>query len=143
MTAQGVGPITALAYRSGIDLPARFGKSRGIGAYLGLTPRKYASGEVDRSGRIRKCGDAMLRSLLFEAALRVLRRGKRWSALKRWGLAIEKRRGLRRAQIAVARKLALRAAYAAPQGPRSTLSLHRMWVDGTEFQWSRLDPAQA
>ena len=129
MTAQGIGPITALAYRSGIDLPARFGTSRGVGAYLGLTPRKYASGEVDRSGRISKCGDAMVRSLLFEAALSVLRRSKRWSALKRWGLAIEKRRGLRRAQIAVARKLAV--------------ILHRMWVDGSEFQWSRPDPAKA
>ncbi len=72
-----------------------------------MTPRTYASGEVDRRGRISKCGDAMVRSLLFEAALSLLTRVKTWSALKSWGMRIAKRRGLRRAQVAVARRLAV------------------------------------
>ncbi|KUO69162.1 MAG: transposase [Alphaproteobacteria bacterium BRH_c36] len=122
MTTPGVGPITALCYLATIDDPARFNKSRNVGAYIGLTTRRYASGETDWSGRISKCGDAMLRSYLFEAANVLLTRVAKWSALKAWGMRIAKRSGLRKAKVAVARKLAV--------------ILHRMWVDGTEFQWS-------
>jgi len=58
----------ALCYRATIDDPTRFKKSRSVGAYAGLTTRRYASGEIDWTGRISKCGDAMLRSYLYEAA---------------------------------------------------------------------------
>lgn len=121
MTSPGVGPVTALAFMSGVDDPARFARSRDVGVHFGLTPRLYQSGEIERSGRITKCGDAMVRSLLFEAALSLLTRTKKWSALKSWGLRVAARRGMRRAVVAVARRLAV--------------ILHRMWVDGTEFLW--------
>jgi transposase len=122
MTAPGVGPITALCFKATIDDPTRFKRSRSVGAYVGLTTRRHASGEVDRSGRISKCGDAMLRTFLFEAANVLLTRVPKWSALKAWGMRLAKRNGLRKAKVAVARKLAV--------------ILHRMWVDGTEFNWS-------
>ena len=121
MTAPGVGPITALCFKATIDDPTRFKRSRSVGAYVGLTTRRHASGEVDRSGRISKCGDAMLRTYLFEAANVLLTRVPKWSALKAWGMRLAKRNGLRKATVAVARKLAV--------------VLHRMWVDGTEFNW--------
>ena len=82
MTVPGVGPITALAFKATIDDPARFARSRSVGAYIGLTSRRHASGEVDWSGRISKCGDAMLRSYLFEAAGVLLTRVPNWSAVK-------------------------------------------------------------
>ena len=85
MTVPGVGPITALAFKATIDDPARFARSRSVGAYVGLTCRRHASGEVDWSGRISKCGDAMLRSYLFEAAGVLLTRVPKWSAVKAWG----------------------------------------------------------
>jgi transposase len=122
MTVPGVGPITALCFRATIDDPTRFKRSRSVGAYVGLTTRRHASGEVDWSGRISKCGDAMLRTYLFEAANVLLTRVPKWSALKAWGMRLAKRNGLRKATVAVARKLAV--------------VLHRMWVDGTEFNWS-------
>jgi transposase len=122
MTAPGVGPITALCFKATIDDPTRFKRSRSVGAYVGLTTRRHASGEVDRSGRISKCGDAMFRTFLFEAANVLLTRVPKWSALKAWGMRLAKRNGLRKAKVAVARKLAV--------------ILHRMWVDGTEFNWS-------
>src|SRR5471032_1212493 len=84
MTTPGVGPITALAFKATIDDPARFARSRSVGAYVGLTSRRHASGEVDWSGRISKCGDAMLRSYLFEAAGVLLTRVPKWPALKAW-----------------------------------------------------------
>ncbi len=121
MTVPGVGPMTAMAYLSGIDDPARFVRSRTVGAYLGLTPRRHASGEVDWSGRISKCGDTMLRTYLFEAANVVLTRTKQTCSLKAWGMAIAARSGGKKAQVAVARKLAT--------------ILHRMWCDGTQFKW--------
>src|SRR6202790_2116013 len=123
MTVPGVGPITALAFKATIDDPARFARSRSVGAYIGLTSRRHASGEVDWSGRISKCGDAMLRSYLFEAAGVLLTRVPKWSAVKAWGVRLAKRNGLRKAKVAVARKLAV--------------ILHRMWIDGTEFNWSK------
>ena len=127
MTVPGIGPITALAYRATIDDPTRFKRSRSVGAYVGLTPRRYASGEIDHTGRISKCGDTMLRSYLFEAAGVLLTRVQKWCALKAWGHRLWKRIGLKKAKVAVARKLAV--------------ILHRMWVDGTQFRWSAEDQA--
>lgn len=122
MTVPGVGPITALAFMTAIDDPARFARSRNVGAYLGLTPRRYASGEVDWNGRISKCGDALVRTYLFEAAGVLLTRVRKGCALKAWGLRIAKRSGMKKARTAVARKLAV--------------ILHTMWRDGTEFRWA-------
>ena len=87
----------------------------------------HASGEVDWTGRISKCGDVMLRSYLYEAANVLLTRVARWSTLKAWGIRIAKRSGLRKAKVAVARKLAV--------------ILHRMWIEGTEFKWSSKEAA--
>ena len=100
----GSGPITALAFKATIDDPARFARSRSVGAYVGLTSRRHASGEVDWTGRISKCGDAMLRSYLFEAAGVLLTRVPKWSAVKAWGAKLAKRNGFRKAKVAVARK---------------------------------------
>ena len=122
MTTPGVGAIATLCFLATIDDPTRFKRSRSVGAYVGLTTRRYASGEIDWTGRISKCGDAMLRSYLYEAANVLLTRVAKWSALKAWGIRLAKRGGLRKAKVAVARKLAV--------------ILHRMWVDGTEFKWS-------
>jgi transposase len=127
MTAPGIGPITALCFLATIDDPKRFRRSRSVGAYVGLTTRRYASGEIDWTGRISKCGDKMLRSYLFEAANVLLTRVAKWSALKAWGIRLAKRSGLRKAKVAVARKLAV--------------ILHRMWVDGTDFKWSSKETA--
>ena len=114
--------ISGLSDLATIDDPTRFSKSRNVGAYVGLTARRYASGEIDWTGRISKCGDKLLRSYLFEAANVLLTRVAKWSTLKAWGMRIAKRSGIRKAKVAVARKLAV--------------ILHRMWIDGTEFQWS-------
>src|SRR5262249_55079233 len=107
MTAPGVGPITALCFLATIDGPTRFRRSRSVGAYVGLTTRRYASGEIDWTGRISKCGDKMLRTYLYEAANVLLTRVAKWSALKAWGIRLAKRSGLRKAKVAVARKLAV------------------------------------
>ncbi len=122
MTVPGIGPITTLAFHSAIDDPSRFRRSRSVGAYIGLTPRRHASGEVDWSGRISKCGDRMLRTYLFEAAGVLLTRVPQWCKLKAWGHRLWKRIGFKKAKVAVARKLAV--------------ILHRMWRDGTDFIWS-------
>jgi transposase len=127
MTVPGVGPITALCFKATIDDPTRFKRSRSVGAYVGLTTRRHASGEIDWTGGISKCGDAMLRSYLFEAAGVLLTRVPKWSALKAWGMRLAKRGGLRKAAVAVARKLAV--------------ILHRMWIDRTEFNWSKKEVA--
>jgi transposase len=123
LTVPGVGAVTALTFATAIDDPTRFARSRDVGAHLGLTPRKYASGEIDRNGAISKSGDRLAREALFLAAHALLTRVTRWSALKAWGMAIAKRRGLRRATVAVARKLAV--------------IMHRMWASDSEFRWSR------
>jgi len=122
MTVPGIGPINALAFCAAIDQPARFRRSRSVGAYFGLTPRRHASGEIDWTGRISKCGDAMVRSYLFEAAGVLLTRVPQWCKLKAWGHRLWKRIGFKKAKIAVARKLAV--------------ILHRMWRDGTDFIWA-------
>ena len=90
MTAPGVGPITALCFLATIDDPTRFKRSRSVGAYAGLTTRQYASGEIDWTGRISKCGDKMLRTYLYEAANVLLTRIAKWSALKAWGICQRK-----------------------------------------------------
>jgi transposase len=123
MTAPGVGPLTALAFRATIDQPSRFRRSRDVGAHLGLTPRRYQSGETDVQGAISRCGDELARTALYEAAHSLLIRCTKWSALRAWGMSIAKRRGMARARVAVARKLAV--------------ILHRMWIDGSEFRWSK------
>jgi transposase len=127
MTVPGIGPINALAFCAAIDEPSRFRRSRSVGAYFGLTPRRHASGEVDWSGRISKFGDAMVRTYLFEAAGVLLTRVPHWCRLKAWGLRLVKRIGIKKARVAVARKLAV--------------ILHRMWRDGTDFMWSSKEAA--
>ena len=123
MTVPGVGPLTALAFRATIDQPGRFRRSRDVGAHLGLTPRRYQYGETDVQGRISRCGDELARTALYEAAHSLLIRSSKWSALRAWGMGIAKRRGMARARVAVARKLAV--------------ILHRMWADGSEFRWGK------
>jgi transposase len=120
MTVPGVGAIVALTYRSTIDDPGRFRSSRSVGAFLGLTPRRYQSGETDRVGAISKAGDPAARVALFEAAHVLLTRVARWSALKAWGMRLAQRHGAKRAKVALARKLAG--------------ILHRMWVSGSDFR---------
>jgi transposase len=122
MTIPGVGPMTAMAVLSGIDDPKRFSKSKTVGAYFGMTPQRFQSGTVDHEGHISKCGDGEVRTLLFEAGNSILCRVQSWSALKAWGLRIQRRRGFKAACIAVGRKLAI--------------IMHRMWIDGTDFQFS-------
>jgi transposase len=95
MTVPGVGPLTALAFRATIDQPDRFWKSRDVGAHLGLTPRRYQSGETDVQGRINRCGNELARSALYEAAHSLLIRSSKWSALRAWGMSIAKRRAWR------------------------------------------------
>jgi transposase len=121
MTAPGVGYITALTFKAGVDDPTRFKRSRTVGAHFGLTPRRFQSGEMDNPGRISRCGDRDVRSTLYTAANALLTRSSKWSALKVWGMQLAKKRGHRRAVIAVARKLAV--------------ILHRMWIDDTQFRW--------
>src|ERR1035437_6921873 len=123
MTVPGVGPVVALTYRTTVDVPARFRNSKAVGAVFGLTPSKYQSGESDRMGSISKCGDAMMRTVLFEAAQTMLTRTIKWSWLKAWGMKIARHRGMKRAIVAVARRMAV--------------IMHRIWVDGTEFRWTR------
>jgi transposase len=122
MTVPGVGALTALAYTTTIEDPARFRRSASVAAYIGLTPRRYQSGEIDRAGHISRCGDAMLRTYLFEAANVMLRRSTRPSQLSEWGRGLTQRIGARKALVAVARKLAV--------------VLHSMWRDRTEFRFN-------
>jgi transposase len=119
MSAPGVGPIVALTYVSAIDDPARFKSSKAVGAHFGLTPKKYQSGETDVSGRISKIGDASVRTALYEAAHVMLVRPVKGSGLKSWAMKLARRAGMKKAKVALARKLAV--------------ILHRMWVDGTSF----------
>jgi transposase len=119
LTVPGVGGLTALAFRSAIDVPERFPTSRSVGAHLGLTPRAYRSGTISRQGGISKCGDQPARSALFMAATVFLTRSKRPSRLQSWGLDLRARKGARLAIVALARKLAI--------------ILHRMWLHDTDF----------
>lgn len=123
MTTPGVGPVVAMTYKAAIDEPERFHKSKDVGPYFGLTPSKYQSGEVDWTGHISKVGDETVRTALYEAANVILSRVTRFSALKAWAMRVAKLRGLKRAKVALARKLAV--------------VLHRMWIDGSEFRWTK------
>ncbi len=123
MTVPGVGPVVALAYRATVDVPARFRNSKAVGAVFGLTPAKHQSGESERIGAISRCGDEMVRSMLYEAAQTMLTRSAKWSWLKVWAMKIARRRGMKKAIVALARRMAV--------------ILHRIWVDGTEFRWTR------
>ena len=122
MTVPGVGPVVALTYRATVDVPARFRRSKAVGAVFGLTRAKYQSGEINRTGRISRCGDEMMRVMLYEAAQAMMRTNK-WSWLKAWAMQIARRRGMKKAIVALARRLAV--------------IMHRIWVDGTEFRWTR------
>jgi transposase len=127
MTIPGVGPVVALTYRVTVDVPARFRNSKAVGAVFGLTPSKHQSGESDRTGGISRCGDEMMRAMLYEAAQILLVRSTKWSWLKAWTMKIAKRRGLKKAIVALARRLAV--------------IMHRIWIDGTEFHWTRVAAA--
>ena len=129
MTIPGVGPVVALTYRATVDVPARFRNSRAVGAVVGLTPCKYQSGESDRTGAISKCGDEMMRVMLYEAAQILLMRSTQWSWLKAWAVQIARRRGVKKAIVALARRLAV--------------VMHRIWVDGTTFRWTREEATAA
>ena len=107
MTAPGVGYVTALTFKAGVDDPSRFKQSRTVAAHFGLTPRRSQSGEIDIEGRISKSGDAQVRSALYVAANSILTRSSRWSSLKAWGMKLKKNRGHKKAVVAVARKLAV------------------------------------
>jgi transposase len=122
MGVPGIGALSVLAYVSTVEDPARFARSRAVGAHMGLTPRKYQSGEIDRSGRISRCGDALARTLMYEAAVVILTRVKRGSRLKEWALAIARRSGSGKARVALARKL--------------TVILHSIWRSGEPFRWA-------
>jgi transposase len=121
MTVPGVGALVAIACTSAVDDPARFRRSRAVGAHFGLTPKKYQSGATDVTGGISRAGDVMVRTALYEAANVMLTRTRRFSALERWGLEVARRRGVKRARVALARKLAT--------------VLHRLWVDGSSFRF--------
>lgn len=126
MTVPGVGTVVALTYRTGIDVPERFARSRDVGAHFGLTPKRYSSGQTDYDGHISRCGDAMVRTALYQAANVLLHHG-RWSSLRSWAMRIAKRGSAKVAKVALARRLAV--------------VMHRMWVDGTDFRWSAVAPA--
>lgn len=122
MTIPGVGPVVALTYRATVDQPERFASSKAVGAHFGLAPRQHQSGEIDRTVGIAKTGDEMMRSALYEAAHTLLTRPVKWSSLKAWAVRVAQRRGLQRATVALARRLAV--------------IMHAMWRDGTDFRWT-------
>jgi transposase len=119
MTMPGIGTVTAASFVAAVERPESFARSRDVGAWLGLTPRRYQSGEIDYEGHISRRGDRLLRTLLYEAAVVLLTRIRGGSALRRWGLALKQRIGFKRAAVAVARKMAI--------------VLHAMWRSGTAF----------
>lgn len=119
MTTPGVGPVVALDYASAIDDPSRFKSSKPVGAYFGLSQRKYQSGQKDITGHISRMGDKQVRASLYEAAHVILTRATRSSGLKQWAMQVARRAGMRRAKVALARRLAV--------------TLHRMLADGKPF----------
>ena len=122
MSVPGVGPVTALVFKTSIEDPDRFTRGEDAGAFAGLAPRRNQSGERDTKGRISKAGDPMLRSALYEAANSLLVRVKRPCALQTWGKQLAETKGAKRARVAVARKLAI--------------LLHRLWLSETDFRWA-------
>lgn len=129
MTTPGVGPLVAITFKTAVDDPERISKSKAVGALFGLTPKKYQSGETDVTGGVSRVGDGMVRAALYEAANVLLSRVTRFSALKRWGMDLVKRRGLKRAKVGLARKIGV--------------ILHRMWVDGANFRWTKEEASKA
>jgi transposase len=127
MTAPGVGALVAVTFKTAVDDPGRFRTAEAVGAHFGLTPKRYQSGETDVTGGISKVGDAMVRTALYEAANVMLTRTSRVSALKRWAMEVAKRRGAKRAKVALARKLAG--------------VLHRMWANAADFRWGKEEAA--
>jgi transposase len=125
MTVPGVGMIVALTFKSDIGDPSRFEKSESVGAYYGMTPRQYSSGETVRQGGISRCGAKEVRTLLTEAAVTLLTRTKSWSSLKVWGLKLQRKYGLKKAAMAVGRKLGV--------------ILHRMLITGEAFRYGKVD----
>lgn len=123
MSVPGVGVIVSLSFIATVDDPKRFRRSADIGAFLGLTPRRYQSGETDYSGRISKCGGTAMRTLLYEAASCLIRQVKRFSPLKSWAVRLAGRKGFKKAATATARKL--------------SVILLAIWKDGTEFNWTK------
>jgi transposase len=131
MSVPGIGPVTALAFLAAVDTPSRFRRARDVGAYLGLTPRRYQSGDLDLAGRVScprgtrsgKRGDRFTRTCLYEAANVLLTKVRRWSPLKAWGVRLMQRVGAKKARVAVARKLAV--------------ILHCIRTDGSEFWWTK------
>jgi transposase len=121
MTAPGVGPVIALSFMSAVDYPERFRKGEDIGAYFGLTPRQFQSGQTDYMVGISKRGDPMVRHHLVTAATVLMTATKKWCPLKAWGVRLAKRQGFSKARVAVARRLAI--------------ILHKMWITGQDFQW--------
>jgi transposase len=119
MSAPGVGAIVSLTYVSAIDDPTRFKSSKGVGAHFGLTPKKHQSGEKDVTGRISKLGDGLVRAALYQAAHIILTRPVKGSHLKSWAAKLARRAGMKKAKVALARKLAV--------------ILHRMWINKTKF----------
>jgi transposase len=130
-TVPGVGAHVALAFRVAIDEPSRFRRSRTAAAHLGLTPSLYSSGETERRGRISRMGDREVRRLLYIAASRLLGRNTGLRCpLKLWAIRLLKTKGLKKARVALARKLAV--------------VLHRIWVTGQPFRWHAAEtPAAA
>lgn len=123
MSVPGVGPAVATAFVATVDDPSRFRRSDQVPAYLGLVPGVHQSGEVEMRGSITKEGDGLLRWLLVEAAHVLLTRTRRSCALKRWGLKLQASKGVGKARVAVARKLAM--------------ILHRIWLTGESFDWQK------
>lgn len=123
MTIPGVGPVNALSFIALVDDPNRFSRTSDVGAFLGLTPKRHQSGEVDWSGRVSKCGDGAMRGLLFEAASCVIHQVKRFSPLKSWAVRLAGRRGFRKAAVATARKIAV--------------LMLTLWKNDTEYQWTK------
>ena len=121
MTVPGVGPRMALTYVAAVDDPSRFSKSRNVGAHFGLTPRRWQSGETDWSGGISRAGDAGVRCALYQAANALIHHSRGWCALKSWAVRLAGRRGLGKAKVALARKLAG--------------ILHRMWISGEPYRF--------
>jgi transposase len=123
MTVPGVGPVVALSFIATLDDVRRFQRARDVGAFLGLTPRRHQSGEVDWSGRISKCGDRDLRRLLYSAATTLITQVRKTSPLRTWALRLQERKGFKKAAVATSRKLAV--------------VMMCIWRDGTIF-----DPTQ-
>lgn len=121
ITVPGVAVVTALTFRHTIDDPSRFRSAADVGAYLGLTARRKQPSETNIDGRVSRWGDRLLRTYLYEAANVLMHRTQKWSTLRSWGARLSKRTGMKKARVAVARKIAV--------------LLHCIWVDGTSFEW--------